>query len=363
MIKFISSILSALICFAGVNFGIFSEQVETIQSVTKVCDGFYMMDYKFDYDIDEMLKRGFVTHIDLVAYGGINTFTGNFDRIFNTKGFGCTTFNSVSNDGDRIFARNFDYMDSPFMLVWTHPENGYASLSAVSLYFLGYGGSFLPEDEATAALTILAPYIPLDGINEKGLSIGVLELAADPLFQISKKPNLTTTTIIRAVLDKAATVDEAIEIFDSYDLRDMLLVDCTYHYQIADAQGNSAVIEYIDGEMNVIYPEHSKNNRADFLVAANYYLTDGVNDPGAMGRDRAEKVIGSLTKTAGVADKKAAMKLLKSVSMKDADLHGYICSTLWSAVYNMTDITVDLCAYGNYEKVYSFTLDEPCVIR
>ena len=64
-------------------------------------------------------------------------------------------------------------------------------------------------------------------MNEKGLSIGVLEVEKHPTFQMTKKTNLTTTAIIRAVLDKAATVEEAIAIFEKYDMRDPLIVDCT----------------------------------------------------------------------------------------------------------------------------------------
>lgn len=346
--------ISALMCFLS-SAGIYTGQINSIQSVKKLDEGFYVMDYTYDYDIDEMLSRGINTHVGLFVQAA-----GNI--LGDACNFGCTTFNSVTKGGDYLFSRNFDYMDADYMLVWTHPSDGYASISSVSLDFCGYIGSMSPDDsELAATLTLLAPYSPLDGINEKGLSIGVLELETDPVFQISKKPNLTTTTMIRACLDKAATVDEAIAIFESHDMRDYLFGECTYHYQIADAKENTCVIEYIDGKINILYPEKTEGNKVDYMAAANFYLTEGVDDPLAMGHDRYETAMNALKKSKGIAGESKAMDILESCSMKDADLHGYICSTLWSTVFNMTDKTVTVCHHNNYDKVYKFSIDNPCV--
>lgn len=349
--KSISCVLSAILCLFSSMTGIFSDQLETIQSVTKVEDGFYIMDYTYDYDIDEMLRKGTSNHISLIAYGIANTMLGG-------KGFGCTTFNSVNSKGQYLFSRNFDYMDSGYMLVRTTPKNGYASISSVAMMFMAYTDKLLPIDEFTGLRTLLAPYEPLDGINEKGLSIGVLELEKAPLFQISLKPDLTTTTVIRAVLDKAATVDEAIEIFRSHDIRDFLFGNCTYHYQIADASGKSVVIEYVKGKMNIIYPEKRTKSGVDYLVATNFYLTKGVRDPLGMGQDRLEKVYKALDKAKGVTSEKQAMNILSSVSMDHQDLHGHICSTLWSTVYNTATRSVTLCHHYSYDKSYSFSLSK-----
>ena len=349
------SVLSALIAFLG-SAGLWKPQMETLQTIQKVTDGFYTMDYCYDYDFEKMLEYGNSTTVGLFAYGLGNVF-------LKPVNFGCTTFNAQTPGGDALLARNFDYMDSPMMLVWTHPKNGYKSVSMVSLYFFLYNNDWnLPEDEASSLLTLLAPYAPLDGMNEKGLSIGVLELEKDPLFQISCRKNLTTTTMIRACLDTAATVDEAIAIFESHDLRDLLLAHCTYHYQIADATGKSVVIEYVDGKMNVIEPE-KRDAGIDWITAANYYLTEGVDDPMGMGWERTDIVKENLGPANGIITEKKAMNILQKCSMKDADLHGYICSTLWSSVYNMDDLTFDLCVNTGYDRVYSFSLDEPQAVH
>lgn len=351
----ICAFISSVLCFLS-SVGVFTGQINSVQSVTKIEDEFYVMDYTYDYDIDSMLTTGINTHVGLIAYDIANSLAGGHS-------FGCTTFNSVTKQGDYLFSRNFDYMDTGYLLVWTHPKNGYASVSSVSLEFCGYVGKFMrPDTDLTAMLTMLAPYSPLDGINEKGLSIGVLELETAPNFQITSKPNLTTTTMIRACLDKAATVDEAIEIFKSHDMRDYLFGECTYHYQIADASGKTCVIEYIDGEVSVLYPEKNKNNKVDYMATTNFYLTQGIYDPDGMGQDRYDIVMSALKKSRGVTSEKQAMGLLEDCSMIDADLHGFICSTLWSCVFNMTDRMLTLCHHYNFDKTFKFSVDKPCEI-
>ena len=133
----------------------------------------------------------------------------------------------------------------------------------------------------TSLLTLIAPYMPVDGMNEKGLSIGVLELETPETFQQTEKKDITTTAIIRTVLDHAADVDEAIEIFNSYDMHDLLGVGCTYHYQIADAKGKTAIVEYANGETTVLRPDETGT-----LVATNFWLSEGVDDPDGAGHDR-----------------------------------------------------------------------------
>ena len=66
-----------------------------------------------------------------------------------------------------------------------------------------------------------------------------------------------------------------------------------------------------------------------------------------------------LKRTRGLTSEKQAMNLLKKVSMKDADLHGYICSTLWSNVFNMSKKTVSVCCFNNYKRTFTFSVSKP----
>lgn len=350
----IASLFTTLLVFLSSIFSPLSSRIDTMKTVTEIEDGLYVMDCKYEYDSTELLENGVDSTVDLILDAVKTIFIGN-------DSFGCSTFNSVTPDGDYLLSRNFDYMDSPSMLVRTTPKNGYASISTVSLYFMGYemDSDFVADNEEDNFLTLLAPYMPLDGINEKGFAIGVLELETDPTFQISLKKNLTTTTMIRACLDQAATVEEAIEIFSSHDMRDLLFDGCKYHFQLSDAQGNSAIVEYYENEMYVIYPEEDESNAVNFQAATNFHLVEGAEDPDGMGQDRYDLIMATLKNKKGMTTEAEAMNILNSVHMKDADLHGYICSTLWSNVFNMTDRTVSLCYFGNYEKTYTFSVSAP----
>ena len=59
---------------------------------------------------------------------------------------------------------------------------------------------------------LTAPFICLDGVNEKGVSIAVLTLPSDPTMHDTGKPKLATSLLFRLVLDRAATTDEALEL-------------------------------------------------------------------------------------------------------------------------------------------------------
>lgn len=355
----ISFFLSAIITLSGTILPSLSSQVKTIESLTEISDGFYIMDCTYDYDIDKLMNRGIGNHLDLLLYGARQLLP---DSLFSC-GFACTTFNARNPQGEYLFGRNFDYTYSPSLLVWTHPENGYASIGMTCLELLQYKDGLLPDDEFKSLLTLLAPYACVDGMNEKGLCVGIVELETEPTFQISLKKNLTTSTMVRVVLDKAATVEEAVKIFSSYDMRDFLLSNCTYHYQIADANGKSAVIEYVDGEMKVIYPEHSKKAVFDYQTIANYYLTPGVDDPLGCGQERTAYVKSRMDKARGILTEKGAMSVLKGVSMDDDNICGFICDTLWSGVYNTHDLTLSLCVSLDYGKTYRFSVKKPMIVK
>lgn len=379
--RIISVFLSLVIGFFSAKTGFWFGQLDSLESITKVADNYYLMDYTYAYDLDTLLesRSGNSTTVGLLLYSAADVFLQLNPRakeIVSNLGlycdidsktvaeilgkilafgpFGCTTFNATAPSGDKLFARNYDYMDSPGMTVWTHPEDGYASVSTVSLYFLGYGGSYLPEDMLTSLLTLIAPYIPVDGMNEKGLSIGVLELETAETFTQTDKKDITTTALIRTVLDHAATVEEAVGIFKQYDMHDLLGGACTYHYQVADASGDTAIIEYVNGETTVLKPDQSGS-----LIATNFWLSEGVDDPDGLGQDRYDTVQRMLKDADYQVSEKEAMEILKATHLENADLHGYICSTLWSVVYNNTNKTFSVCAMSDYDSQYRFSVLDP----
>ena len=138
---------------------------------------------------------------------------------------------------------------------------------------------------------LAAPYAPLDGINEKGLSCGIfmsyqggeLDENGDEITvatdQQTDKPDITSTTMMRAMLDYCATVEEAVAFVQQYDMHDS--AQTSFHYMIADATGASAILEWTNGTddtdndgsartLNVIYNDDDARIGADEDAAKDY---------------------------------------------------------------------------------------------
>ena len=197
----------------------------------------------------------------------------------------------------------------------------------------------------------------MDGINEKGFSIAVLEIKSKATKQSTGKKPIITTVAIRAALDKCATVQEGIELFASYDMQDLLGIN--YHYQLADAEGNSALIEYVDNKMVVINQEKDKKN----LILTNYFLTPGGDNHDGRGYDRYEKIETTLKANDGTLTEEEAMKLLSEVTLHyKHPTFKHMVITLWSSVYNCSEKSMLMCAGMDYGTMYKFYVDKPCEV-
>ena len=191
---------------------LFWNELRTISSITKIDDyGAYQMTYYGDYGFDEFLEVGAQSDADIEKFV-VRKLLKGIPIDLGVTGGGCTCF-VVKNEQDEIlYGRNFDYSYSPTLQVFTEPKNGYASVSTVNLSFIGYSEGNLPEGSVfNKFLTLAAPYLPCDGINEKGVAIASLSVPNAEAPYDSHKITLNISTATRLVLDKAATVDEAIE--------------------------------------------------------------------------------------------------------------------------------------------------------
>ena len=352
MKKALICILAVLVILAvGIGF-VFRNEIRTAHSIKKIDNNFYTMKYYGDYGFDEFLKIGAGNDEKLVEFVSRQILKG-FSIKMKTPNLSCSTFHAVTPDGDYIFGRNFDYK-AIGMLVYTKPDNGYRSISVVNLSFIdGYkeGGNIL-DALFNKVLVMSAPYLPLDGINEKGLAIGILQISDNPTWQDTGKVPMTSTTAIRMLLDKAATVDEAVALLRTYDMHSS--ANSCYHYQITDAAGKSVIVEYVDNEMNVLKPE------GKYQAVTNFYLTSGKKFNFGDGHDRYQILINNLKEKNGVMTVRDGIGLLGKARMhnlKDPKT-GLMCNTSWSAVYNNTKKCVDLAIEQKYEKVYHCKVNE-----
>ncbi len=329
-------------------FSIFYNEIATLQSVRKVDDNtLYTMEYKGDYGFDSFLEKGASNDKELVSFVTERLLKG-IPLKFSIPDLGCSTFRAMTLEGDQLFGRNFDLTYSPAMLVKTKPENGYASISTVNLAFLGYNKDKLPDNFQDRLISLAAPYAPLDGMNEKGVSIGVLLIPTEPTNQTTDKVDITTTTAVRLVLDKASNVEEAISLLKQYDMHSS--ANSSYHFQISDALGKSVVVEYIDNELKVVEQE------GNYQAATNFLLTPGDYSFG-YGHERYDTLVSTLSSKNGILSEDEAMNLLKDAAQQwHMNNKNEMSATQWSVVYNNTKKTVKIVVGLQYDKVHEFSL-------
>ncbi|MDO4285479.1 MAG: C45 family peptidase [Eubacteriales bacterium] len=325
---------------------LFRKEFGTVATLQQQDDFYFTMDYKADYGLDEFLETGASTDSELAAFIVKKLMKGLPVEI-SLPNLGCSAFAAQTPEGDWIFGRNFDNAQAAYALVHTEPQDGYESISMVNLSYIGFGDGSALLDKV---LALAAPYIPLDGVNEAGLSIGVLQLYNEPTAQETGKTPITTTSAIRMVLDKAATVDEAIALMQQYDMHSS--ANAPYHFQLADANGDSATVEYIDGEMSVVRAADGEK-----LATTNFVLSEGEEHGDGKGQDRWQILTDTLRAKNGTLTEEEAMDLLEAVKQEKTKDDGTFSGTLWSCVYNNTDRTLQLSCNRDYEEIRTYTVD------
>ena len=324
------------------------------------------------YVVEFLAQGGASKDSALIAFITPRITKGLIPMDIGESDIGCSSFTAATPAGDRLFARNYDFSRTNTCIVYTDPGHGrHASVSTVDLQFIGIDQDSVPQGLMDKVLMLAAPYVPLDGVNDAGLACGIYmsfqgpEGDTPPTDQQTEKPDLTSTTMLRMVLDYATTVEEAVELISAYDLHDS--ANSTFHYMIADATGRSAVLEWVnatdstdtDGtkrELNVLW-----SDGAPYQAVTNYILTpgyyDGEPEESMKGLDRYEHLTAALEETGGVlADGGAAMDLLSQVGRRSWKQDGDTV-TVHSVVYDLTHRTAVWVGNEHYgEPAYTYQL-------
>lgn len=347
LMKGLSGVLLAAVLLAVVAVivicVIYRGELRTLNSIRRMeDDSFFTMEYHADYGLDEFLEVGASSDGELKDFI-IKRLLRGLPLDFELPELGCSTFAAKLSDGSSVFGRNFDEIACPSMMVITRPKNGYDSISMVNLSYIGFSEEKLPVKFADSLFALAAPYAPLDGVNEKGLTAGMLFIAAPSTNQDTGKVDITTTSAVRMILDRCATVGEAVELLSKYDMH--ASAGGCFHFHIADARGGSVVVEYVNNEMKVV-EEHAATN----------FLFNPVPGVREIGRDRYDKMKRALERNGGVfEDMEAAMHLLHVVAQDGGP--DQRAGTRWSSVYNQTKPSLLLAVNRDYDNLYEFTLE------
>ena len=338
-------------------------------------DGYtYEMYVSGDYYFEDFLKQGGATNdAELIQFVTDHITKGLIPMTIKSKEIACSSFTAWTEDNKFVFGRNYDFDQTNTAIVHTSPKGRHASISTIDLQFLGIKEESGISSIKEKALLLAAPYIPLDGINDAGVACGIYMTyqgePTTPTNQNTEKPDITSTTLLRLILDYADSVDEAIELASKYDMHDS--AGTSYHYMVADKEGNSAILEWA-GETDITDNDGSKRefkvtkNTQPFQVVTNFIVQPGYYPTldEAKGHDRYEFLTNKLTETNGIiANNQAAMDLLQGVGRRTWIVDGDQTkgTTVHSAVYNLTDLTSYWIAnehWNSAEHTFNYSLQK-----
>ena len=390
-------VLVLVVAAVAAIYSVWHNEISSVASIKMLRDrnddhldgAVYSMEVKGDFYLDDFVAQGGVSSdSELIQFITDNITKGVVKINMTAPEIGCSSFTATTQEGDAIFARNYDFSKTNAMLVFTDANEGrHASISTVDLQFLGVDVDQNMTSMMDKILCLAAPYAPLDGVNDAGVSCGIYmtyqggeETVATS--QDTDKPDFTSTTLLRLILDYADNVEEAVEIASSYDLHDSAVT--SYHYMVADASGKSAILEWTtdgavdttdnDGSqrtLKVIYNDQDQNigereAASDYQIITNFVLQpgyyEGVPAENKKGADRYDRLYEELQAIDGVvADEQGAMDILESVGRRSWDNDDKNSCTVHSAVYNLTDKSVLWVTNENYDDptaVFTFSLED-----
>lgn len=161
----------------------------------------------------------------------------------------CTRFVYFGAEGRVITARSMDWKSDVATNLWIMPRGvertGEAGPNSIR-WTAKYGSVIASGYDISTT----------DGVNEAGLSANVLWLVESqyPKFEADSKPDLTIAAWAQYALDNFGTVAEAVEALRQEPFT--IVTDAvpgetrlaTLHLSLSDANGDSAIVEYIGGK-------------------------------------------------------------------------------------------------------------------
>lgn len=216
-----------------------------------------------------------------------------------------------SADGKTWVGRNYDFTYEPAKrsatTYFTYPENGLASLSNSDIW-IGRA----------------------DGLNEAGLFIGLTAT-----FQPGVKPGLAFWFIVRMVLDRCKSVEEALEIMASVPHAQ------SRNYLLADRSGKAVVVEAALDGIRMREPEEgilvaTNHNECQALKGREVFMPP--DSPVRYQRLRALAGKGGVT----ADDIKAALGDREALVCAHSEVFGQPYGTIWSLVGHLDERRLEI---------------------
>lgn len=339
VLSILGVIAAALIIISNILYG----RVSTISSVKQLGEGMYTVNYRHDYQLDKALESGIDDERSLLKFICDEMYFG-YQVDANLEKYACSAFVTKTPDEKYLGGRSFGLGGTDTLCVYTHPSDGYASISTVSTDMLNVGANnAYPTTslEGRAAL-LAAPYIAVDGMNEKGLFTALLDLSMGETHMETGNRDLTVTMAVRLLIDRAATVDEAIELLRNYDIHTGH--GWTQHLFVGDASGDGAVIEWHKGQMKVVKSP----------ICTNFRLSSKLTQDDPTGMCERFDILHDTLEKHPENTPDDAMDMLEAVKQEyDNNIH-----TEWSIVYHLTDFSMDISVDMDFDNVYHLDIKD-----
>ena len=350
-------VIGVIIMVLAVVLKIYYGRWATIQTIKKLTDyeeyNLYKMEVKYDYSIQDVIDYGIKdnqTFVDAILAEALPYLPVHIK----VPDFGCSAFTAKEATGTIRMGRNYDFKnDTSAMMVHCNPKDGYESIGFTALDNISANQ---PEESMKKKLAcVAAPFICLDGINEKGVSIAVLTLDSEPVFQNRGKEVIGTTLAIRLVLDHAATTEEAIKLLDNYDM--FATSGRDYHFYITDATGDGRVVEYDcedeDRNMKVTKIDAITNFYGAYIDRVEPNQKNGIY---GHGKERYDSIVEVLNAAEDNQTEATVWDALKA-SAQEPNPEDVTSNTQWSIVYNNTEKSAKIAIRRKWDQVVEFAID------
>ena len=396
-IIFTSLLALILLAFAIITF-IFRNEISAISSIkllkprveNSLQCGIYEMTFKGDYYFEDYLEQGGAKNDRELLDFIMNKMTKGLLKLkINTSKIGCSSFTAHKPNGEQLFARNYDlYATNTCIVRVKGNKKRHASISTVDTSFINIPAQADMNNLLSKAYALAAPYAPLDGLNDAGISCGIYMtyqgagknvIATD---QNTDLPDISPTALIRLILDYADSLDEAVDFARSYDMHDS--AGTSFHIMVAEPSGRSAILEWVNDtdesdnygslrKLVVTYNDLDSNigqreGQADFQWVTNFIIQPGyykVYNNDLTGWERYNIIYDELSKSGGlVTDEIAAMDILHKVSQRtvrpNRNADDFVL-TIHSVIYNLDNLSTLWCGneqYADKEGMFRYKFDK-----
>ncbi|MGN0666401.1 MAG: carcinine hydrolase/isopenicillin-N N-acyltransferase family protein [Huintestinicola sp.] len=281
---------------------------KTIESLRKFPgENAYEITYFGDYAMDEYLKCGAADSFAMLDFQTKYLYEGIDNRFFYKNHHNCSGFTAHNSEGDFLLCHDLDNPQKmPGITLAENKVTGKTIGISNLLFFFRFASAWEEFSDLTVekpidrARALGVPYEMQDGMNAHGLALVTFTASGTEIGSYGNKIPLCYYSLYRAIIDRCKTVDEVLDFLEHYT---MAPEDNISHFQIADAGGNSAIIEYVKGEMKIIRSEKP------YQICSNFLIFDNPEMEG-FGKDRYLAYRDYLDAHGGIVDEDTAFRLL-----------------------------------------------------